>query len=184
METLIHKSKYLSSWYIRGLDGSMVVGKTSNGGSHSQTLSSTDKEPLASLSKNVSEINFSNLFKQLSFENIPLEENLNHNYMTFKISLEIFQHGINAPFLIQSNTSLGHIFAPIVLNNTSNFPGVYEKKRSKNNRSSKLKSYYRKHLTQSIQQQQKTHQNRIKNKNSIELSNMQNFGFVSLFGMK
>jgi len=59
METLIHKSKYLSSWYIRGLDGSMVVGKTSNGGSHSPTLPGTDKEPLAILSNKVSEINFS-----------------------------------------------------------------------------------------------------------------------------
>ena len=56
--SLNHKSRYLSSWHILGLDGSMVIGKTSNGGSHSSTLPGTDNESLAILSNKVSEINF------------------------------------------------------------------------------------------------------------------------------
>ena len=55
--SLIHRLRNLSSWHMRGLDGSTVIGITRWGGDTSPTFPQTDKDPLATRSKMVSEIN-------------------------------------------------------------------------------------------------------------------------------
>ena len=92
--SFIHKFRYLSSWHIRGLDGSMVIGKSSNGGSHSPTLPSTDKESLAILSNKVSD-KFLKTFTNSRVLKIYRWRRVWIITMTFKISLEILKHGIN-----------------------------------------------------------------------------------------
>ena len=55
--SLIQRFRNLSSWYMRGFDGSTVIGMTKWGGDTSPTFPQTDKDPVATLSRIVSEIN-------------------------------------------------------------------------------------------------------------------------------